>query len=532
MKTLRILYYMAISDFYQRARSYRFLLILASVIGMGVLVNNGTLLVHLMPKDSSLYNSLSYRGEYNSAWVGAMTVLVVNTFLGFLGFYLVKDCIERDIRTRVGQIIATTPVSRAAYLIGKWISNCLVLYVMVLILAVAAVIMVLLRGEASLDLGALLMPFLAFTLPLMTLIAALAVVFETVPWLRGVMGNVVYFFVGILLITFLAVWGKNLPLRMDPLGMDILSASITEGAQAAFPNETANGISIGFATPGLQSKVFNWPGLAWTADIVGGQWLWAVLGLGLVMLSALWFSRFDPSREGVRRARAKSGEAKECEPARPQKKAPRIALPNLSPIISKLARVNPFLGVLFAELRMLLNGRRWWWWAIVAGVNVAILSSPLSTITSQYLLPFTWLWPLAIWSGMGNRERKKNTAQIVFSSARPVLRQLPAAWLAGVLATALLEVAGVAVFLSNGDLAGLVGWAGAVVFVPTLALALGVFSSGNRVFEVVYLVWWYLGPFQKTQGIDFTAGTPQVYLLAAAGLLLLSACWRSRQVRV
>ena len=57
-------------------------------------------------------------------------------------------------------------------------------------------------------------------------------------------------------------------------------------------------------------------------------------------------------------------------------------------------------------------------------------------------------------------------------------------------------------------------------------------SSGSRVFEVVYVIWWYLGPFQKTPGMDFTSGPLQVYLLAAAGLLLLSAFWRGRQVRV
>jgi len=120
---------------------------------------------------------------------------------------------------------------------------------------------------------------------------------------------------------------------------------------------------------------------------------------------------------------------------------------------------------------------------------------------------------------------------MVFSSARPVLRQLPAGWLAGILATALLVVAGAVFFVAEGDLPGLAGWAGAVVFVPTLALALGVFSSGNRVFEVVYVIWWYLGPFQKEAGMDFTADAPQLYLLAAAGLLLLAATWRGRQVR-
>jgi hypothetical protein len=142
------------------------------------------------------------------------------------------------------------------------------------------------------------------------------------------------------------------------------------------------------------------------------------------------------------------------------------------------------------------------------------------------------LWPLPIWSEMGNRERKNNTDQMVFSAARPVLRQLPAAWLAGVLVTALFGIAGAVVFILHGDLPGLAGWIGAVIFIPTLALALGVFSSGSRVFEVVYLFLWYMGPYQKIPVFDFITGAPQAYLLASAILLLLSAYWRGRQVRV
>jgi hypothetical protein len=271
----------------------------------------------------------------------------------------------------------------------------------------------------------------------------------------------------------------------------------------------------------MQFKVFNWPGLAWTPGIVGEQWLWAVLGLGLILLSAAWFARFDPAREGLRRARAKPEGAIKDTSSELREKLPRIALPSLSPLISRFAQVNPFLGVLFAELRLLFNGRRWWWWAITVGLNILILTSSPS-ITRHYLLPFAWLWLLAILSEMGNRERKNNTSQMVFSSARPVLRQLPAAWLAGVLATVLMVIAGAVFFLSNGDLPGLAGWVGAIVFVPTLALALGVFSSGSRVFEVVYVIWWYIGPLQKTPGLDFTTSIPQIYLLVAVGLLLFS----------
>lgn len=530
MNTVRVLYHLALADFFERTRRYSFLLTLAAAIFLGLLVNNGTMGMDLGSSENIL---IRYHGELNSAWIGTMTVMVTNLFLGLFGFYLVSDCIKRDIRTGVGQIIATTPVSRTAYLVGKWISNFVVLSVLILILAAAAVVMVLFQSETALDLEVLLMPFLAVALPYMALTAALAVLFETVPWLRGAVGNVIYFFVWVFSIMAWMAAGTVLPFFRDPVGNNIFGTSLYAAASAAFPNDSITKVlSVGsYNLTDSQIKVFNWSGLDWTLGIVGAQWLWAILGLGLVLLSALWFARFDPSREGLRRTRRKPEEAEESEPVEKQSKLPHITLPSLSPLVSKLARLNPFLGVLFAELRMLLNGRRWWWWLVMAGLSIAILTSPLSA-AKEYLLPIAWLWPLPIWSEMGNRERKNNTAQMVFSSARPVLRQLPAAWLAGVLATALLVIGGAIFFISNNDLPGLAGWAGAVIFVPSLALVLGVFSSGSRVFEVVYIIWWYVGPLQKTSGMDFTNGAPQVYLLAAAGLLLLSAYWRGRQVRV
>jgi hypothetical protein len=316
----------------------------------------------------------------------------------------------------------------------------------------------------------------------------------------------------------------------DPLGVSLFRTSLVAAARAAFPEAGIRGMLGLQMDPqaNIQYAVFHWPGVTWTPGIVIGQWFWGAFGLALILLSALWFARFDPSREGLRRVWAKPWQAML---GGLQKKFSRLSLTSLSPLVSKLAQANPFLGVLFAELRLLLNGRRLWWWAVTILLNILILTSS-PAMARQYMLPFAWLWLLPILSGMGNRERRNNTAQMVFSSSRPVLRQLPAAWLAGILVTALLVISGALFFMVNGELPGLVGWLGAVVFVPSLALALGVFSSGGRVFEVVYLLWWYVGPFQKSPGVDFTSGAPHIYLLAAAGFLLLSMYWRSRQVRV
>ncbi len=529
MKTLRILYHLALADFLERARRYSFLLTLAAIIYLGVLVNQGTVFLGLIPGD---FTPVNYRGVFNSAWIGTMTVLVTNSYLFLFGFFLVSNCIARDIRTGVGQIIATTPVSRGAYLLGKWLSNFAVLAVLELILSAAALIMALLKKEGALDLGALLVPFFAVGFPLMAFIAALAVVFETIPWLRGALGSILYFFFWLVNVLGSLLLNLGLPVLKDPFGFKVFRDSLVAAVTAEYPGATIFGYSsVVDILNNQEFKIFDWSGLDWNVGIIAGHWLWVVLALGMVLLSATWFARFDPAREGLRQAQGKPGAMVANFSAVLKKITHRVALPDLSRVISKITSRTPFLGMLFAEIRLLLKGRAMWWWLITIGLNIAILTSP-GVVTTNWFLPFAWLWPIATLSGMGNRERKNNTYQMVFSSTRPVLRQLPVAWLAGVMVTAMLVISGAIYPIIHGDIPGLLGWAGGVIFVPTLALLLGVISSGSRVFEVVYVLWWYMGPFQKAHWVDFTHGAPLVYLLATFVLMGIAMLWRSRQVRV
>ncbi len=58
----------------------------------------------------------------------------------------------------------------------------------------------------------------------------------------------------------------------------------------------------------------------------------------------------------------------------------------------------------------------------------------------QIVLPIAWVWPLLIWSAVGNREIHNNVQQMTFSSALPLMRQLPAQWLAGFVFTRLISL--------------------------------------------------------------------------------------------
>jgi hypothetical protein len=107
--------------------------------------------------------------------------------------------------------------------------------------------------------------------------------------------------------------------------------------------------------------------------------------------------------------------------------------------------------------------------------------------------------------------------------------------LAGVV-VAVAAGSGVFVTLARaGDGGGLLGWATGAMFIPALALALGAWSGGSKLFEVIYVLWWYCGPLNGLSGMDFAgaqqAGLWPAYLALALGLLGVAAVGRWRQVR-
>jgi hypothetical protein len=206
---------------------------------------------------------------------------------------------------------------------------------------------------------------------------------------------------------------------------------------------------------------------------------------------------------------------------------------HLTPLAASAKRFR-FFNVLLAELRLLLKGQRWWWYAVAGGLILAGLVTPLEGVRA-YVLPIAWVWPILIWSRLGNREMYNNTHQMVFSSAAPLWRQLPASWLAGFLVTALTG-SGVAIkLLSVGDTVGLLAWLSGALFIPSAALAFGVWSNTSKVFEIVYLCLWYIGPLNNVPEVDYLGahGSGNIGFFIPLSIILIIAAFvgRARQVR-
>jgi len=490
---VRMVWHLLRADFLERVRRYSFLVTLAATVWLGYLVGTGKLQLWIG----------TVRGTFNSAWIATTMALVVNTFLSLAGFYIVKNAVDRDRQTGVGQILATTRMSKPLYTLGKALSNLAVLGSMIGVLVVAAMVVQLVAGEdRRIDLLQILMPFVLLSLPMMALAAAAAVLFETIPGLRGGFGNVVWFIVWTALIPL----GIQVGGLLDPFGINLVNGNLERAAAMAF-GPAKRGFVLGGIDHGNDPiQIMRWEGLDWTPDLLFTRLLWVLVAAGIALAAALFFDRFDPaqnrigSRAAKKRLARANGAVEEAEPSFVPVPAVRLTpLPEAS-------RRFRFLDVLRAELRLLLNGRRWWWWAGAAGFLIATLAAPLDAV-QKIVLPLAWMWPMLLWSSLGAREIRFDTTALLFSAARPLGRQLPATWLAGV-ALAMLTGGGAAVrFLAARQWDSLGAWVVGALFIPTLALALGLWSGSGKLFEVIYLVIWYIGPLNQVPAIDYTGAT-------------------------
>jgi hypothetical protein len=522
MNRRRVLYHLVRADFLERARRYSFLVTLAFAVYLGYATYTGKITLRLD----------EYRGIYNSAWLGALMGLIASCFLSLFGFYIVKNTIQRDEQTRVGQILATTPMSKSFYTVAKTLSNFAVLGAMVLVMALAALCMQLLRAEdPHLNLWALFSPLLLYALPAVAFTSALAVLFESLPILRGGAGNVGYFFLWMALLVG-GIWGLEMgtPHHDSLYFRDFSGIASVMGQMQSTLRQTAADYKGGSALnigPNAPTKRFVWNGVRWSPIQIVARLAWFLWAMLAALLASLFFHRFDPAREFLAKRKLPASEnGEETKAVSSVVHAPAHLTP-----LARSRTAGRFAHLVAAELRLMLKGRAWWWYVVAAGLFIACLASPLEASRGGVIIA-AWIWPILLWSEMGAREARFATESLIFSSNRTLQRQLPAAWVAGVL-VAVVTGGGLGTRLAlAGDRAGLLAWLSAALFIPALALALGVWSDSSKPFEAIYTVWWYIGPANHVPGMDFmgtTAASSQPIQTVVFTVFLLTAVYVGRR---
>jgi ABC-type transport system involved in multi-copper enzyme maturation permease subunit len=364
----------AIADFRERSRRYSFWILL-------VFIAYATYL--FIPSAGALYSTVrlgAYRGIYNSAWIGSQVTLMSVVLISLVGFYFIKGSVSREMRLKTQELVASSPISNLSYLAGKALSNCLVLFSMIAVLVIVSGILQIARGEdRSMDLFALLAPFCLIMAPLMIALAALAVLFDSIRFLRGGIGNVTFYILWVAIVTTIAInqnvhVAQDLTPIFDPFGMNYLWSEMMKGCAAAVsdyqpwqgPHSLGFHFSANGTSPNLKTFVFN--GAHWsTPFLIGRLFLLSVAGV-IVTFAGYAFRRFDDERTSVKQhlfKRHSISIVPDAPTGTPSisREVPRVT--TLTPIISHTRHLG-LTRLLVAELRIALARISRWWYIVAA----------------------------------------------------------------------------------------------------------------------------------------------------------------------
>jgi hypothetical protein len=493
MSFVNTVWHMMLADFKERSRHFGFLATLFATMIITYFC--------VPPKDAD-YVTVSFdymRGIYNSAWMGATTAISTVTFLSLFGFYLVSKSVQRDYETKVGTLLAASPILKSHYIFSKMFSNFVTLSTIALVTLLTGIALQFIRGESyDFQLIDYIIPYMVVVLPALLIVSSVAILFETIPFLRGAPGYIVYF---ILYVNYLMS-----PEVEGVFGIPVMMDSMIHSVVALNPSYNGE-FEFGFLLLGNRTLVtFEWSGAEWEAMDVYINLLIVAIAICISFISTLLFDRFQET-DRKRKTVSKAGDVEST-----LAEVKHIHLP-------KVTEHFQILPVIMIEMKLLVKGRHKLI-SILILLNMIALLVPYHT-AKDFLYPLLWLLPITIWSQLGTRDYVFNTTPYIHSIPKLLTRQLPASFIAGWLLTLLFGVGVFVKFIMLGQWGITMSYLLGSLFITSFALGIGQLTKSNRWFEMSYFFLWYIGPLNGVASLDFMGLSGQIHL---SPFLLFSCC--------
>jgi hypothetical protein len=463
---------------------------------------------------------------YTAQYVGFAISILSGIFLALGGFYLVAGSVRRDRERNVGAILAATPLSKTAYLGGKFAAHFVYLLVLAALGLAAGLVAFFRYGVGPFDLAEFAVPYFLATLPAVAIVASMAVLFDVTPVLRGRGGLVAWFFFFLFVLLKLpidlsGVDGDAPDQELRALAMPVFDPSGLATHQWLIRRSLPEGvksISSGYVFHKKSPAKVAWKGLDVTPRFVGARALNLALALIPLGLAILIFDRFDPAR--ARRLRKKAPAPEEA-PAVQEAAEPRraVSLTPVHPAPSAAAAV-------FAEARLIWESASWIKWPLaLAAVLAGLLPGNLPAgIFLVVLVP--------VISEVAAREEISGTRALVFSQpgvpASLVLWKTAALSLVVAMLGAPMAIRGFVESPAKGfaALAGLLA-------IGAVCSGLGSLTAGGKLFTGLYCAAWYAA-MSGSSAMDVTGAlgpkpSPLLSLAYLGGGMLLVAAAAARE---
>ncbi len=440
---------------------------------------------------------------YNSAAIGMGTSMLASMFVGLFGFYVVSNAVRRDIDSRCGYVLASTTMRTSEYVIGKFLGNVVFLTTFVAGYMLVSMAMLLVRGEAPLEPLIFMKQYAIITPSTIVFISVMAIVFESIPWLSGRAGDVLYFFLYSLSLAFVVnmmMHGGGLARYFDFSGFGYLM----EQTRRNFHTES---MSIGMSSFDATKRTliidgFNLGGGAWATRLAS-----TLSPIPLLVLAQLFFHRFDPARLKAGGAKGKRGWMRNFN---------ALAKPLVRPIAA-----IPVRGAAMKDAMMTFGS--------TPLTGLAFIGITIAALVNRATLPITFALVALFIADVASRDRRAGTTGLIY--AAPHLRERFVTWkLSSTALVAIVLLIAPLLYDVFAQRARLLPLLTGILFIAAAATSLGVISGNPKTFIVLFLTLWYIVVNDKgaTKVLDFAGffSTPTVTVMlmyAGIGIAFIAA---------
>jgi len=502
------------ADLKNRIRRHNFML---SLVCMSILT------FFFFPPLNSGYQTLvvhGYRGVYNSAWMGETLAMLNILFLPAICFYLIKNAVEQDRNNRICEFLASTSITKTQYIIGKWLSNLTLLLIIAVVMTITTIILQLYIGEeTTIRFSDYLIPLIVFVLPVLSIVAASALLFETIPGLKGAQGNILYFFLWIALIlnTMEGFSGVNEVLTQ--------MAAITVNLDTI---TTHNTVHLGISKIEHKVETFLWQGVQYNLSILLSILISIFISIIFLLISVKFFDRFS------------TGFTKNSVEKNPNKynQHSSYLINHLDSFLNYITKFFSFTRLMRVEIMLMLKGKHLSLFIVLTILCIAQFVANID-ITRNILVPISLILCISFISQLGQREEKYNTHLIIFSCASPLKFQFFSMLVSGVFILLMVTSGAIFNYLVSGEPIAALMLVIGIIFIVSLAVFCGVVTKTSRTFEALFPLLWYVGAIKGFNELDFLGknianiqkfNLPMLYLTASLLLILISVTIRYKRI--
>ncbi len=471
------------------------------------------------------------RALYNSSALAIGTSTIFTLMMGLFGYYLVSNSIKKDIQTRTGFILASTTLKNSEYLIGKFAGNVLFLTALSFGFLISSIIMQLIRGEGPIEPFIFLAYYAVMIPPLIIFVSTIAIVFESIRFLSGKFGDVLYFAVWLTVLSVGAIGSEkkgypNAGSYVDSMGMGYLIEQTRTIAGVS-------GLSIGSSPYDKTKPPFVISGIVFKREWILPRLSSLLYPLPLLLISLVRFHRFNPDR-----IKATSKRVRQGIPAKINALMKPIAALLTAPAL-KLTTVGgkpSFIRSVISEVLLALQ-------IYPAGaVLIAFFTiwfAILSPAGIQNKLPLAFAAMVLVLSDLATREKSSGTLPVIFSA--PKLRQNFVLWKLSSAVLLALAFTWIAIlkllFIQPFSALAVIG---GTLFAAAAATALGILTTNPKTFIVIFLFFLYLVMNDKghTASFDFagwfnqtTPSIVAIYAAISAGFFIAAESFHRWQLK-